>query len=311
MDLRQLEVLCKIVELKSFSRAAEAIYLTQPTVSGHVKTLEEEVGTRLLDRLDKEVVPTRAGLILYRYARKILELRYEARQALDHFLGSLQGELVIGGSTIPGEYVLPALITQFRARSPQVTVALRIGDSRRIIRAVGEGELELAVVGARPQESRVELRPFMRDEVVLVAAPAHPWVGRGEIAPDELKGTAFVWRERGSGTREAIERALGEAGIQANQLASAAEMGSSEAMRQAVRAGLGPAFLSRRAVAEDVAAGRLAEVRVSGLRVDREFFIATQRGRSRSPVAQAFLDFLEEQAPRDHASDARVARPAS
>ncbi len=298
MDLRQLEVLCKIVELKSFSRAAEAIYLTQPTVSGHIKTLEEEVGTRLLDRLDKEVVPTRAGLILYRYARKILELRHEARQALDHFLGSLQGELLIGGSTIPGEYVLPGLIVLFRQRSPQVTVALRIGDTRRIIRSVGDGELELALVGARPQESRVELRPFMRDTVVLVTAPGHAWAERGEISVEELKGTAFVWRERGSGTRDAIERALAEAGIPTNQVGVAAEMGSTEAIRQAVRAGLAPAFVSRRAVADDIQAGRLAEVKVPGLSLEREFFIATQRGRTRSPVAQAFLEFLDEQASK-------------
>ncbi|HEX7124317.1 MAG TPA: selenium metabolism-associated LysR family transcriptional regulator [Thermodesulfobacteriota bacterium] len=297
MDLRQLEVLCKIVELKSFSRAAEAIYLTQPTVSGHIKTLEEEVGTRLLDRLDKEVVPTRAGLILYRYARKILELRHEARQALDHFLGSLQGELQIGGSTIPGEYVLPPLIVQFRQRSPHVTVTLRIGDTRRIIRAVGDGELELALVGARPQESRVELRPFMRDTIILVAAPGHPWAERREIALEDIKGTPFVWRERGSGTRDAIERALGEAGIATNQVGVAAEMGSTEAIRQAVLAGLGPAFLSRRAVVNDLEQGRLVEVKVPGLALEREFFIATQRGRTRSPVAQAFLEFLDEQAP--------------
>lgn len=298
MDLRQLEVLCKIIELKSFSRAAEAIFLTQPTVSGHMKTLEEEVGTRLLDRLDKEVVPTRAGLILYRYARKILELRHEARQALDQYLGSLQGELVIGGSTIPGEYVLPALIGQFRGRSPQVTVTLRIGDTRRIIRAVGDGELELALVGARPQESRVELRPYMRDEVVLVVPPGHAWAEQKEIAAEDLKGVSVVLRERGSGTRDAIERALGEVGLSTSQLAIAAELGSTEAIRQGVRAGLGPAFLSRRAVTDDLAAGRLVEVKVRNLRLDRDFFIATQRGRSRSPVAQAFLDFLDEQAPR-------------
>jgi DNA-binding transcriptional LysR family regulator len=309
MDLRQLEVLCKIVEFKSFSRAAEAIYLTQPTVSGHIKTLEEEVGTRLLDRLDKEVVPTRAGLILYRYGRKILELRHEARQALDHFLGSLQGELLIGGSTIPGEYVLPGLVVEFRCRSPHVTVSLRIGDTRRIVRAVGEGEVELALVGARPQESRVELRPFMRDEVVLVVAPGHPWAERGEVSPEDLKRQAFVWRERGSGTRDAIERGLAELGIAASQIGAAAEMGSTEAMRQAVRAGLGPAFVSRRAVGEDLASGRLVEVKVASMRLEREFFVATQRGRTRSPVAQAFLEFLEEKTPRP--ADEQVVRPAS
>jgi DNA-binding transcriptional LysR family regulator len=188
-------------------------------------------------------------------------------------------------------------VVEFRSRSPQVTIALRIGDTRRIVRAVGEGELELALVGARSQESRVELRPFMRDEVVLVVAPGHPWAGRGEISPDDLKGQAFVWRERGSGTRDAVERSLAEAGLGSNQLGSAAEMGSTEAMRQAVRAGLGPTFLSRMAVAEDLASGRLVEVKVPSLKLEREFFIATQRARTRTPVAQAFLEFLEEKAP--------------
>src|SRR5690606_1952301 len=147
------------------------------------------------------------------------------------------------------------------------------------------------------QESRVELRPFMRDTIILVAAPGHPWAERREIAGEDLKGSALVWRERGSGTRGAIERALGDAGIATNQVGVAAEMGSTEAIRQAILAGLGPAFLSRRAVVNDLEQGRLVEVKVPGLALEREFCIATQRGRTRSPVAQAFLEFLNEQAP--------------
>ncbi|MBI3080569.1 MAG: LysR family transcriptional regulator, partial [candidate division NC10 bacterium] len=136
MDIHALEVFCRIVEMRSFSRAAEAVSLTQPTVSGHIKNLEEEAGTRLLDRLGKEVRPTKAGEILYRYATEILRLRAAAQQALDEHKGRLRGSLRIGGSNIPGEYILPALLARFKARHPEIALSLRVGSSREVVAAV-------------------------------------------------------------------------------------------------------------------------------------------------------------------------------
>ena len=146
MDLRRLEIFLKVAELGSFSRAAEALFLTQPTVSEHVRALEDELGVQLLDRLGRGTTPTRAGTLLLGYARRLLALSREARQAIEQFQGRVGGELMVGGSTIPGEYVLPALIGAFRGKYPDVSVSLRIGDSRQVQEWVEEGRDRKSVV---------------------------------------------------------------------------------------------------------------------------------------------------------------------
>src|SRR5207302_9677736 len=132
LDLRRLEIFLKVAELGSFSRAAGSLFLTQPTVSEHVRALEDELGVQLLDRLGRGATPTRAGQLLLGYARRLLALSREAKQALDQFQGRMSGELVIGGSTIPGQYVLAALIGRFKAKYPEISVSLLIGDSRQV-----------------------------------------------------------------------------------------------------------------------------------------------------------------------------------
>ena len=149
MDLRQLEVFCKVVELKSFSRAAEAIFLTQPTVSQHVSALESFFNLQLLDRMGKEILPTHAGELLYQYAQEILHLKEKACQSLSHYAGKKSGHLRVGASTIPGEYILPALIGSFKEQFPEITVTLSIGDTRQIVDAVTAGRIEIGVVGAK------------------------------------------------------------------------------------------------------------------------------------------------------------------
>ena len=178
MDLRQLEVFSGVYELRSFSRTASALRLTQSTVSEHVRLLEEELGTRLFDRLSRETVPTRAGELLYGYAKQMLALRAEARQALGEFLGQVTGNLLVGGSTIPGEYVLPAVIGRFRERHPRVSITLQISDTRGIVHAVLEGQVDVGVVGADPSGRGLEVKPLMPDELVLVVPAGHPWQGR-------------------------------------------------------------------------------------------------------------------------------------
>src|SRR5689334_22320928 len=196
MDLRRLEVFAKVAELGSFSRAAEALYLTQPTVSEHVRALEDEVGVQLLDRLGRGATPTRAGELLLGYARRMLMLAREAQQALDQFQGRMSGELVIGGSTIPGEYILPALLGVFKTKYPQISVSLLIGDSRQVSEWVEQGRVEVGVVGARPALRALVARELMPDELVLVVPAGHPWAARKTIPLDELRREPMVVRER-------------------------------------------------------------------------------------------------------------------
>lgn len=293
MDLRQLEIFIKVAEFGSFSKAAEALYLTQPTVSEHIRTLEDEVGVRLLDRLGRGAAVTRAGQLLLSYAQRILALSREARQALDGFQGRMSGELLIGASTIPGEYILPAMIGRFKEKYPDISITLLIGDSQAAIDWVAEGRAELGVVGARLSHRGVEYKELIPDEVVVVVPGAHPWHGRKQIMLEELRSEHLLLRERGSGTRAALEAALAEAGLDLGTFRVVGEMGSTQAIKQAVKAAVGVSLVSKRAVEEECKSGLLWCVRVKDLKVMRSFHLATHKERSRSPLAEAFRVFLE------------------
>jgi DNA-binding transcriptional LysR family regulator len=296
MDLRRLEVLAKVAELGSFSRAAEALFLTQPTVSEHVRALEVEVGLPLLDRLGRGTTPTPAGRVLLEYAHRMLKLAEEARQAIEHFQGRMSGTLVVGGSTIPGEYVLPALMGQFKAKYPDIAITLRVGSSRQVSEWVDEGRVELGVVGARPALRSLTARELMTDELVVVVPAGHPWAGRKTVGLADVRSEPLIVREPGSGSREALERALREAGTDLDAFRVAGEIGSTQAVKQAVRAGVGITIISKRAVEDECRAGLVSCVKVRDLTVARSFYLVTHRDRTRSPLAEAFVAFVESQA---------------
>lgn len=293
MDLRQLEIFAKVAEMGSFSRAAEALHLTQPTVSEHIRALEDELGVRLLDRLGRGTATTRAGQLLLSYASRILALAREARQALEGYQGRMRGELVVGGSTIPGEYLLPSVIGRFREKFPEVSTTLVIGDSQAVVDWVADGRVELGVVGARLPQRGLEFHDLSPDEEVVVIPAGHPWQGRAQVTLEELAREPLLIRERGSGTRAAFESALERAGVDLGTLRVAGEMGSNQAIKQAVKAGMGVTVLSRIAVEEECRQGVLAYLRVQDLAVTRGFYVVTHRERSRSPVAEAFRLVLE------------------
>ena len=295
MDLRRLEIFLKVAELGSFSRAADALFLTQPTVSEHVRALEDELGVQLLDRLGRGTTPTKAGTLLLGYARRLLALSREARQAIEQFQGRVSGELVLGGSNIPGEYVLPALIGAFRLKYPDVSLSLRIGASRDVQEWVEQGHVEIGVVGAVPSSRALESRPLMADDLVLAVPPDHPWVSRKTVSVDDVKTEPLILRERGSGSRETLESGLKQLGTGLEAFHIVGEIASTQAVKQAIRAGLGVSFVSRLAVEDECRARILACVKVRDLNVTRAFHVVTHRDRSRSPLAQAFLTFVESQ----------------
>ncbi|MEK6665256.1 MAG: selenium metabolism-associated LysR family transcriptional regulator [candidate division NC10 bacterium] len=292
MDARQLEIFVKVAELGSFSKAAGALFLTQPTVSEHIRGLEEELGLRLLDRLGRGAAPTKAGQLLLGYARRILELHREARQALDQFQGRMSGELIVAASTIPGEYVLPALIGRFKEKYPDIAISLLIGDTQRVVEWVLEGRAEVAVAGAQIDHRALEYRELMPDELVLVVSAAHPWHGKKTATLEEVRAEPLIVRERGSGSRHALERALAEVGLDLSDFRVVGEMGSTQAIKQGVKAGVGISLISKRAVAEECQHGILHCVKVKDLRFSRAFYLVTNTTRTRSPLAEAFRAFL-------------------
>ncbi len=294
MDLWQLKIFCKVVELQSFSKAGESVHLSQPTVSSHIKDLEEHFGTRLVDRLSRQVMPTKAGELLFDYARQLIALRDQTEAAMAEFSGKIKGRLVLGGSTIPGGYVLPRIIGLFSKRYPDVQVALKVGDSSEIINHVLTGHIEAGIVGAKYRDKLLEQRPVMADDMCLVLPSDHRWSGHKQIRLQELIGEPFIVREPGSGTLRSIEKQLQKKGFTIADLNVVAEMGSTEAVRQGVKSGVGLSILSTVAVADDIQSGFLKAIPVEGLSLKRSFYLTTHRQRTHSPLCGVFIDFFNE-----------------
>jgi DNA-binding transcriptional LysR family regulator len=297
VDLWQLHIFCRVVEWRSFSKAAEAVHLSQPTVSSHIKDLEAHFGCPLIDRLSKEAVPTDAGRLLYGYARRLLALREEVETAMAQYQGKTRGRLVIGGSTIPGGYLLPRVVAQFKKRYPQVTLSLIIADTDRIIAGVLEGALEFGVVGAESRDKNILQEALVSDEMRLIVPARHPWASKKKIALALLLSEPYVAREQGSGTLQSLQESLRRKGHDAGELNIVAEMGSTEAIRQGIKEGIGVSILSTLAIAEDLTSGSLKAVAMEGLDLTRRFYITRRRQRSLSPLGAAFIDFLKENLP--------------
>jgi len=295
MDLWQLKIFCKVVELRSFSKAGQTIYLSQPTVSSHIKDLEDHFGCRLIDRLSKEAVPTKAGELLYGYARKMLRLSEETEAALAEFVGKIKGHLSIGGSTIPGGYLLPRIIGAFAKQYPDVTISLVVADTAKIISEIAAGYLELGVVGAKSGEKKISQEILIQDQLGLIVPADHPWAGKKSVPLAALRDELFIVRERGSGTLASIQLSLARQGYRIEDFRIVAELGSTEAVRQGIKHNVGVSILSTLAVAEDLKAGSLKSLAVEGLNLKRSFYLTRHRHRSLSPLSRLFIAFLREQ----------------
>jgi DNA-binding transcriptional LysR family regulator len=291
MTLRQFEVFLAVARAKSFGRAAEALHLSQPALSQHVRELEGELGARLFDRLARSVVLTDAGGVLAEHATRLFATLADARQAIHDLMGLERGALTIGASTTPGIYVLPRVVGGFRRRYPGIELTLRLGNSESIERMVRANELDLGLVGGHGRcPGEACLSAGLPDELVLVVPPAHPWASRREIAPARLGGEPLLMREVGSATRQVTERALQAAGVVYRR---GLVLEHPEAIKQAVIAGLGVAFLSIHAVRGEVATGRLRALRLRGVRLVRHFHLLHNEARTLSAGARAFRELLD------------------
>jgi DNA-binding transcriptional LysR family regulator len=297
MDLRQVEVFYYVARFLSFSKAAEALLLTQPTISGHIKSLEESLAMTLFDRLGREVRLTRAGEVLYGHAKRLLATKTAALQALQELQGAMHGELVIGGSSIPGQYILPKVLGRFQPRYPGITVVLSITDTMQTLDRVVRGEIELGVVGATVPHPQVVYHPFVEDELVLAVASDHPWSAQPTIPLQALLEQPFIQRERGSGSRLVVEQTLKAHGLDPTKLRVIAEMDTTEAIKQGIKAGVGLSIISHFALADEVRAGTICTIAIRGVTIRRHFSLVRHKARTLSPLAQTFERFLHEMIP--------------
>ncbi len=289
MNFEQLRSFRAVATEGGFSRAAESLYLTQSTVSMQVRALERELGVRLFQRLGRRVLLTPEGKSMLAYASRILSQAEAARRAMEAFRELDAGELVVGASLTIGNYLLPELFGVFRRSHPGVRLVLDIAPTYRIAERVVAGALDLGLVEAEVSDPELERLPFHTDELVLIVPPGHRWAERGWVAVADLPEEPFLEREPGSGTREIVQGRLSDQGITVTPLL---ELGSPDALKRAVRAGLGVAIVSRATVDLELQCGALKAVPVRGLELTRPFLILRHRDRYVSPVLSAFLELV-------------------
>jgi DNA-binding transcriptional LysR family regulator len=294
LDLHKLEVFYWVAELKSFSEAAQRLSLKQPTVSAHIQELEKTLAGKLFYRIPGKVTLTALGLLLVEQARNLLAFKRETVAKIEQFHGTLSGELWIGGSNIPGEYLLPQKLGAFIRKHLRVKPILRIGDSAGIIDEVLDGKVEIGFVGFKNADSRLSFDKIWQDEMVLTVPAEHPWSRRKFVQLSDLRSEHFISRERGSGTLDSFRHLITRGRRSADQLITVAmELGSTAAVKEALISGFGISILSRVSVKRELADGLLVEIPIRGLKMTRDFYGVCYKGRPLSPVAQAFREFLK------------------
>ena len=294
LDLHKLEIFYWVAELKSFSQAAELLSLRQPTVSAHVQELEKIVGGKLLYRIPGKVSLTPLGGMLADRAKNLLSFKRETVAAVEQFHGTLSGELWVGGSNMPGEYLLPQKLGAFNKKYPGVKPILRIGDSAGIVQDVLDGKVELGFVGFKGKDSRLSFQKIWKDEMVLAVPKGHPWGQRKFVQLSDLRTEKFISRERGSGTLDSFRQLLAKSRQSPDAVLNVAmELGSTEAVKEALMAGFGISILSRLSIQHELDEGSIVEVPIRGLAMTRDFYEVFHKRRPLHPIAQAFREFLK------------------
>ncbi len=275
----------------SISGAARAGFASQPALSKAIRELEKQIGLPLFERNPRGVILTEAGALLHEHARALFALEAQTETALAALQNVDGGTLRIGATTTLANYVLPPLLGEFRRQFPRVTLTLERANSRAIEAQLAAYALDIAFIEGLPGHKDLSAHAWREDELVLVCAPKHALSARELVYAGDLKTESWIVREEGSGTRQWIERALAPFGLPP---ADAWEIGSAEAIKSAVAAGLGIAFVSRAAALDQIALGKLRVVPVAEVEIRRPFYRLEVAGRPRSPVVKAFEKFLAQ-----------------
>jgi len=289
IDFRKLEVFLKVYEIKSFSKASKILYLTQPTITLHIKDLEETLDIKLLDRSTRKVIPSKAGRIVYEYGKEIIKLLKEMEKELELYRNEKKGMVEVGGSTIPGQYILPKIIKGFKEKYPKISLFLKVGDSKEIVEKVVKGEFDLGMVGAVFKNKDLVFKPCYEDEIVLIAPSDF---SEDEIDLEKLHKIPLIKREEGSGTwKNAIEN-LQKIGLDIMKLNIIGEMGSTEAIKEAVKSGLGCGFVSSLAIELEKKLNLIKIVKIKDISIKRKFYLIYPKVKKLTPSEEKFINFI-------------------
>lgn len=292
MDIHHLHIFTAVYRYKSFTKAARQINISQPTVSEHIKNLENELSCRLFDRIGKTIEPTSSAKKLFPKALEILD---DVSQLKAELLGgdtAVKGEITFGASTIPSTYILPQLIQKFRHQYPEIFFQVKTEDSQSINRLVMDNELFFGIVGAKTDLNSLHYQPFFKDQLCLVASPA--LVNKKTIQLKELDDLPFIQREKGSGTRKAMEENFGRMGFNLRRNQVVAEFGSTASIKEAAKCGLGVTVISRLAVLEEIKNKTLYALSLPKVTMERYFYLVHHKNRTLPGPYLKFCQFLKE-----------------
>lgn len=294
MDFKQIEAFVYVAKYKSFSRAAEKMLLSQPTVSTHINTLEEELNIKLFDRLSREVVLTDAGEVFYQYAVDMMDLRERSIEAIKEILNEISGNIRIGSSTMVAEFILPAVIREFNHKYPRTFFIMDISNSQTIVQRVVDGVLDLAIVARKIPKKDLDYKTIFKDKIVLAVHKDHPFYSRNAVFLEEIINEKFVIREIGSGTRAAVEYALKSKGYDFESLNATAIMSSTHGLLHAVKNGLGLAFISEISLVKDICSQEVKGIPIIDLVVEKDIFLVHNKRKANRKLIKTFLEVLDK-----------------
>lgn len=293
MEIKQVESFVAVARQKSFSKAAQELYLSQPAVTSNVQKLEQELGLILINRKGKTLSLTSAGELFFRYGVELINLCAKAQDALGHYKEATEGVLELCVSTIPGQYLLPQLIQAFRQTYPRVQYVIRYRDSREVAQAIMEGHHNVGFIGAKYPSAALNYLEVFKDHMVLIASPEKHFP-EGPLQIEALTGENLVIREQGSGTRRLVERALKERKLDINFFGTTTLCDSLEGLKNMVSMGLGISLVSQVAIRKEVELGLLKTWPVADLELTRSFSLVSTSQRCLSPIEEKFLAFAAD-----------------
>lgn len=296
MNLDYLRTYLEVIKLGSFSEVAKKLSISQPAVSFQIQKLERDLGIRLIDRGQKAITMTEAGKRLLRFAQLVEQERAHLGHDLDELREEVTGELIIAASTIPGEFLLPLILSEFKALHPSIEARVAVSDSLAVIGGVRDGEYDIGFCGIAPQGQELELFKIAEDEIVLIVFPGHPFSQRQEVSFVELEAEPLIFREETSGTQRSLESLLSKAGLDLSKCSPKLVLGTSQAVVSAVEARAGIAFVSNLAIKKSLALNLVKVVTVDGLRLKRDFFCVYRKGRFVSRLLGEFIAFVKSKA---------------
>ena len=292
LTLRQLKAFGAVARHLSFTRAAEELNLSQPAVSMQIKQLESQVGQPLFEQMGKKIYLTEAGREVYHYAKEISGEIGNMEAALASLQGIEHGTLSISVATT-AHYFAPKLLSIFYQRFPGVDIRLDVTNRETLLSQLSENVVDMVIMGQPPRGIEVESGEFMENPLVVIAPPDHPFAKERSIPVESLSNETFIVREKGSGTRSAMERFFKTHKLNLN---TGMEVSSDEAIKQSVQAGLGLSIMSRDATQMELQLGRLCIPDVLHFPIVRHWYVVHRKGKRLSPVATAFRDFLLNEA---------------